>query len=127
MNQWIKLQEPEARKFLIFWRNIFDMTGLKNIKFNRAVEMMAIYFLQIHGYLPGFKSLLKDESKKESLEFKEYYYYHYGLKHLSDYKQLVRPFLKYFLKFDWYSNIVCTYLGKPVTRSEFLLKSDLAV
>lgn len=128
IKHWLKLQDPEARKLMIFFRKLFEFAELQEANLNAGcLDMMVIYFLQAYGYLPSFKEMQKNSSKRTCIEFHDKTLTDYGNSLIGDYRNLVPSFLQYFVKFSFQTYVVCPYLGSDVKRLEFSNRSDLNV
>lgn len=127
IRQCLKIQDPEATKFLIYLRKVFAMTSLKTIHFHKILDVLAIAFLQIEKYLPSLRDMQENPYNAESTDFIQFKnpFFSYGLYQMTDYKLLLVPFFNFYKKFDWQSFLICPYLGRAVSKRQFLELSEL--
>jgi DNA polymerase sigma len=129
LNYWLDLQGDEARKLALFVRKWFEMSTFREDKFHKTLDILVIYFLQMKNRLPSYHQIREladrpvwiggyrtgfDEDLDEASD--------YGKIMMSDYKNYIKSFFKFYMDFDFGKYVVCPFVGnKHVVKRENLL------
>ncbi|KAG5676668.1 hypothetical protein PVAND_006486 [Polypedilum vanderplanki] len=113
--------QPEAIKFYHFIRLWLKINGVKFKTFN--VALLVIHYLQTSNFMPSAYRA----QKNIQLEFIEdcatsfdsgKTISDYGIKKLHYYYSYVRSFFRYYAKFDYKNNVVSTYYGYAMRKTD---------
>lgn len=120
LDNWLNIQEPEARKFLLFIRDWFAMSdSFFDSRYHKMLDMMSVFWLIRKNVLPPFEDMQADSSDPQSIEFYSHNRDHYNINYMHDFRDYIEGFFSFYGNFDFSDYIICPYLGQSISKGYF--------